>query len=74
MPQYTVKIAGGPGREPREICFQADNSAMALQQAGQCIAHANAELIEEDRSLGMIRQPGEISDGLWFLAPGPAPG
>ena len=27
MPQYTVKIAGGHGREPREIRFEADNPA-----------------------------------------------
>ncbi|PZO70433.1 MAG: hypothetical protein DI636_05630 [Pelagerythrobacter marensis] len=73
MPQYTVKIAGGHGREPREIRFEADNPAMALQQAGMCIEHASAELLQDDRSLGMICQPGEIADGLWFLTPGSAP-
>ncbi len=46
---------------------------MALQQAGMCIEHASAELLQDDRSLGMICQPCEIADGLWFLTPGSAP-
>lgn len=73
MPQYTVKIARARGREARQICFDAENPGMALQQAGMCIEHAQAELWEDDRSLGMICQPGEIADGLWFLTPASAP-